>query len=76
MANLEPTAWIESYEITMDMMDVSSAVCAKYLTMTLEGPAHTWQKNLHPNSINTWAELKDHFIKKNPGNLHMHDDNC
>ena len=46
--DLEPTTWIESYEITMDMLDVSDAVCAKYLTMMLEGPARTWLKNLPP----------------------------
>ena len=37
MANLEPVAWIESYEIAMDMLDISDAVCTKYLTMMLEG---------------------------------------
>ena len=61
--DLELAAWIESYEIAMDMLDVSDAVCTKYLTMMLEGPARTWLKNLPPNSINTWAELKARFIK-------------
>jgi hypothetical protein len=47
----------------MDMLDVSDAVCAKHLTMMLEGPACNWLKNLPPNSINTWAELKACIIK-------------
>ncbi|KAI5012643.1 hypothetical protein ZWY2020_024909 [Hordeum vulgare] len=62
-SDLEPRSWIESYELTMDMLDVSKAVCAKYFTMMLEGTAHTWLKNLPPNSINTWVELKERFIK-------------
>jgi hypothetical protein len=51
----------------MEMLDVSDAVCAKYFTMMLEGPARTWLKSLPPNSINTWAELKDSFIKNFQG---------
>ena len=46
--DLEPTNWIESYELAMDM---------------LEGPARTWLKNLPGNSINSWQELKECFIK-------------
>ncbi|KAI4981284.1 hypothetical protein ZWY2020_021769 [Hordeum vulgare] len=61
--DLEPGSWIESYELAMDMLDVREAVCAKYFTMMLEGRTHTWLKNLPPNSINTWAELKERFIK-------------
>ncbi|KAI4996405.1 hypothetical protein ZWY2020_051190 [Hordeum vulgare] len=61
--DLEPGAWIESYELAMDMLDVSEAVCAKYFTMMLKGTACTWLKNLPPNSINTWAELKERFVK-------------
>ena len=62
-ADLPPEAWIESYELAMEMLDVSDAVCAKYFIMMLEGPARTWLKGLPPNSINTWAELKARFIK-------------
>ena len=47
----------------MDMLDVSDAACAKYLTMMLEGLARTWLNNLPPNSFNTWIELKEHLIK-------------
>ena len=43
-ADLEPIAWIESYELAMDMLDVSDAVCVKYLTMMLKDPARTWLK--------------------------------
>ena len=61
--DLEPASWVESYEIAMDMLDVSEAVCARYFTMMLEGSARTWLKNLPPNSIQSWAELKERFIK-------------
>ena len=67
MADLEPASWIVSYELAMDMLDVSDAVCTKYLTIMLEGPAQTWLKHLPPNSINTWAELKERFIKNFQG---------
>jgi hypothetical protein len=55
-AVLEPAGWIESYELAMDMLEVNDAVCAKYFTMMLEGPARSWLKGLPPNSINSWAE--------------------
>ncbi|KAI5015941.1 hypothetical protein ZWY2020_005568 [Hordeum vulgare] len=61
--DLEPGSWIESHELAMDMLDLSEAVCAKYFTMMLEGTTRTWLKNLLPNSVNTWAELKERFIK-------------
>ncbi|KAI5011600.1 hypothetical protein ZWY2020_013737 [Hordeum vulgare] len=61
--DLEPASWIETYEIAMDMLDVNEAVCARYFTMMLEGSARTWLKNLPPNSIQSWAELKERFIK-------------
>ncbi|KAI5019429.1 hypothetical protein ZWY2020_044317 [Hordeum vulgare] len=61
--DLEPTSWIEGYEIAMDMLDVNEAVCARCFTMMLEGSARTWLKNLPPNSIQSWAELKERFIK-------------
>ena len=36
-----PEAWIESYEMAMEMLDVSDAACAMYFTMMLDGPACT-----------------------------------
>ena len=56
-------AWIESYELAMEMLDVNDVVCAKYFTMMLDGLARTWLKGLPANSINSWAELKAHFIQ-------------
>ena len=63
-ADQPPEAWIESYEMAMEMLDVSDATCAKYLTMMLDGPTHTWLKGLPANSIRSWAELKARFIQK------------
>ncbi len=57
-ADLPPEAWIESYEMAMEMLDVDEAACAKYFTMMLEGTARTWLKSLPPNSISTWAQLR------------------
>ena len=47
----------------MDLLGASGLVCARYLPLMLEGPARTWMKNLPVNSINTWEELKECFIK-------------
>ena len=33
--DLPPEAWIESYELAMDMLGVSNAICAKYFNMML-----------------------------------------
>ena len=44
-ADQPPEAWIESYELAMEM-DVNDAVCAKYFTMMLDGPARTLLKGL------------------------------
>jgi hypothetical protein len=35
--------------------------------MMLEGLARSWLKSLPPNSINSWTELKQCFIKKIEG---------
>ena len=61
-ADQPPEAWVESYEMAMEMLDVSEAAYAKYFTMMLEGTAHTWLKGLPANSIGSWAELKARFI--------------
>ena len=45
-ANQPLEAWIESYELAMEMLDVNDTVCAKYFTMMLDGPARTWLKGL------------------------------
>ena len=62
-ADLQPAAWIESYEMAMELLEVSEAAMAKYFTMMLDGTAHTWLKGLPPNSIGSWAELKARFIQ-------------
>ena len=51
IADQPPKAWVESYEMAMEMLDVDEAACAKYFTMMLEGTTHTWLKNLPANSI-------------------------
>ena len=63
-ADQPPEAWIESYEMAMEMLDVRDAGCAKYFTMMLGGLARTWLKGLPANSIRSWAELKARFIQK------------
>ena len=62
-ADLQPGAWIESYEMAMELLEVSDAAMAKYFTMMLDGTARTWLKGLPPNSIGSWAELKARFIQ-------------
>ena len=49
--NQPPGAWVESYEMAMEMLDVDEAAYAKYFTMMLEGTARTWLKNLPANSV-------------------------
>ena len=53
-ADLPPEAWIESYEMAMELLEVSDAVCAKYFTMMLDGTARTWLKGLPANFIGSW----------------------
>ena len=57
-ADLQPGAWIESYPMTMELLEVSDAAMANYFTMMLDGTTRTWLKGLPPNSIGSWAELK------------------
>ena len=61
-ADLPPEAWIESYEMDMELLEVSDVACAKYFTMMLDGRVCTWLKVLPTNSIGSWAELKARFI--------------
>ena len=60
-------AWIESYELAMDMLEVSDGVSAQYLTMMLDELARTWLQNLPDDSVRTWVELKEKFIKNFQG---------
>ena len=62
-ADLQPGAWIESYEMAMELLEVSDAAMAKYFTMMLDGTTRSWLKGLPPNSINSWVELKARFIQ-------------
>lgn len=62
-ADLQPGAWIKSYEMAMELLEVSDAAMAKYFTMMLDGTTRTWLKGLPPNSIGSWAELKARFIQ-------------
>ena len=62
-ADLQPGAWIESYEMAMELLEVDDGAMAKYFTMMLDGTARTWLKGLPPNSIGSWAELKAQFIQ-------------
>ena len=62
-ADLPPEAWVESYEMAMELLDVSEAACAKYFPLVLDGMARTWLKGLLANSIGSWAELKARFIQ-------------
>ena len=62
-ADLNPEAWIESYEMAMELLDVNEAACAKYFPLMLEGTTRTWLKGLPTNSIGSWAELKARFIQ-------------
>ena len=62
-SDLQPGAWIESYEMAMELLEVSEAAMAKYFTMMLDGTTRTWLKGLPPNSIGSWAELKARFVQ-------------
>ena len=62
-ADLQPEAWIESYEMAMELLEVSDAAMAKYFTMMLDGTARSWFKGLPPDSIGSWEELKARFIR-------------
>ena len=66
-ASMDPTTWLNNYEMGMSILNASEEICARYLNMMLEGAAHIWLQNLPPNSINTWEELKDAFVKNFQG---------
>ena len=51
IADLPPEALIVSYEMAMELLEVSDAACAKYFTMMLDGTAHTWLKGLPAEGV-------------------------
>ena len=63
IADLPPEAWVESYEMAMELLDVDDDACAKYFTMMFDGTTRTWLKVLPANSIGSWPELKAWFIQ-------------
>src|SRR3954463_4832743 len=66
-ADMDPTVWMESYELAMDVLRASDGVCARYFTMMLEGSARTWFKNLPENSVTSWTDFKEKFNKNFQG---------
>src|SRR4051812_4124471 len=66
-ANMNPAVWIESYDLSMDMLQANDGVCACYFTMMLEGPTRIWFKNLPENSITSWTDLKEKILKNFQG---------
>ena len=66
-ADMDPAVWIESYDLGMDLLQATDGVCARYFTMILEGPDRIWFKNLPENSVTSWADLKEKFIKNFQG---------
>ena len=42
IADLPPKAWIESYEMALELLEVSNTACAKYFTMMPDGTTRTW----------------------------------
>ena len=64
---MDPTVWMESYELVMDLLRASDGVCARYFTIMLEGSARIWFKNLPKNSVTSWTDLKEKFIKNFQG---------
>ena len=61
-ADMDPTVWIESYNLAMDMLQANDGVCARYFTMMLEGSARIWFKNPPESSVTSWTNLKEKFI--------------
>ena len=51
----------------MDLLRATDGVCARYFTMMLEGPPRIWFKNLPEDSVTSWADLKEKFIKNFQG---------
>ena len=45
-ADLQRRAWIESYEMAMELLEASDEAMAKYFTMMLDGTARAWLKGL------------------------------
>ena len=66
-SNMDPASWIATYELAMGIMDVDEAICARYLTMMLEGSAQKWLDNLPANMVHTCEDLKGLFIKNFEG---------
>ena len=62
-ADQPPEAWVESYEMAMELLDVGDVPCAKYFKMMLDGTTRTCLKGLPANSIGSWAKLKAKFIQ-------------
>src|SRR4051812_19181230 len=51
----------------MDMLQANDGVCARYFTMMLEGSARIRFKNLPENSVTSWTDLKEKYIKNFQG---------
>ncbi|XP_058775521.1 uncharacterized protein LOC131649780 [Vicia villosa] len=58
----DPDDHIRSIEAVMDYHVVKGSIKCRIFPTTLRKGAMTWYRNLRPNSIHSWTELKELFL--------------
>jgi hypothetical protein len=64
-----PSLWLEEYETTMMIKNVSEMIVTRYLPMMMKGAASYWIQGLPTNSIHSWNDMRRVFIRNFEGNL-------
>ena len=68
-ADLQPGAWIESYEMAMELLEVSDAAMAKYFTMMLDGTGPVLVKRFATQFHWVMGRIKSPFHPELQGHL-------
>ena len=64
---MDPEVWIDTYAMAMGIANHSDLLAAKYLPMMLEGPTRQWVNTLPKDSIDSWEDMREAFVKNFEG---------
>jgi hypothetical protein len=59
----EPLAWLEDFLQTVKLQRGTKTTAMQSMSLHLKGPARNWLKTLEKESIGSWEELKESFVR-------------
>src|SRR3954469_6147267 len=58
-----PSVWLDTYLMAMGIAGHTDLLAARYLPLMMEGACRQWINTLPPDSIDSWEEMRDAFVR-------------